>query len=126
MIDTYRCEPYVYAQMIAGKEAPTPGEAKNAWLTGTAAWTFLSVSQGILGLQPDYHGLRIDPCLPSAWDGFTATRVFRGATYEITVENPKHICRGIATMVVDGKPVAGNLIPLAPAGQTCRVRAVLG
>ncbi len=126
MINTYRCEPYVYAQMIAGKEAPTPGEAKNAWLTGTAAWTFLSVSQGILGLQPDYHGLRIDPCLPSAWDGFTATRVFRGATYEITVENPKHICRGIATMVVDGKPVAGNLIPLAPAGQTCRVRAVLG
>ena len=119
-------EPYVYAQMIAGKEAPTPGEAKNAWLTGTAAWTFLSVSQGILGIQPDFNGLRIDPCLPSAWDGFTATRVFRGATYEITVENPGHICRGVATMVVEGKPVTGNLIPLAPAGQTCRVRVVLG
>ena len=86
--EVHRCEPYVYAQMIAGKEAPTPGEAKNSWLTGTAAWNFVALTQWILGIRPDHDGLRIDPCLPADWEGFAATRRFRGATYHITVRKP--------------------------------------
>ncbi|MEO8614670.1 MAG: glycosyl transferase, partial [Luteolibacter sp.] len=125
-IETYRCEPYVYAQMIAGKEAPTPGEAKNSWLTGTAAWTFLSISQGILGIQPDYDGLRVDPCIPADWDQFKVTRTFRGATYRITVENPNRVCCGIEQMIVNGKQTDGNKIPLAPEGTECSVTITLG
>src|SRR5215216_5841567 len=83
--DIHRCEPYVYAQMIAGRDAPTHGEAKNSWLTGTAAWNFVALTQWILGIRPDHDGLRIDPCLPTDWEGFTATRRFRGAEYEIKV-----------------------------------------
>ena len=87
--EVHRCEPYVYAQMIAGKDAPTPGEAKNSWLTGTAAWNFVALTQWILGIRPDHDGLRIDPCLPADWDGFEATRQFRGATYRIRVHKPR-------------------------------------
>jgi cellobiose phosphorylase len=125
-IETYRCEPYVYAQMIAGKEAPTPGEAKNAWLTGTAAWTFLSISQGILGIQPDYDGLRVDPCIPKDWDGFKVSRTFRGATYRITVSNPDGVCQGVHQMTVDGRVIEGNRIPLAPEGSECHVTIAMG
>jgi cellobiose phosphorylase len=115
-IDTYRSEPYVYAQMIAGRDAATPGEAKNSWLTGTAAWTFLSVSQGLLGIQPTYTGLKIDPCIPKSWPGFTAVRKFRDIEYRITVKNPSGICKGVRSLTVAGKPVAGNIIPLASDG----------
>ncbi|MCP5533665.1 MAG: glycosyl transferase [Akkermansiaceae bacterium] len=125
-IETYRCEPYVYAQMIAGKESPTPGEAKNAWLTGTAAWTFLSISQGILGILPDYDGLRIDPCVPESWESFRVTRGFRGATYQIKVLNPHRVSKGVASMEVDGIPVEGNRIPLALEGAICEVVVTLG
>ena len=86
--ELHRCEPYVYAQMIAGKEAPTHGEAKNSWLTGTAAWNLVAITQWILGIRAELDGLRIDPVLPAAWPGFTATRRFRGATYEISVRKP--------------------------------------
>ncbi|MFZ4776187.1 MAG: GH36-type glycosyl hydrolase domain-containing protein [Terrimicrobiaceae bacterium] len=126
IIDTYRAEPYVYSQMIAGKDAATPGEAKNAWLTGCAAWTFLTVSQGFCGILPDYEGLRLDPCIPSAWPEFKVIRQFRGATYRITVKNPSGITKGIARMTVNGRPVTGNLIPLAAAGETVTVEAILG
>jgi cellobiose phosphorylase len=125
-IDIYRGEPYVYSQMVAGKDAATPGEAKNAWLTGTAAWTFLSVSQGFMGVRPDYRGLRFDPCVPGDWPGFSVTRRFRGATYEIEVKNPRGLCRGVNSLLVDGERVSGNLIPLAPAGRTVKVEVTLG
>src|SRR5690606_12599778 len=125
-IETYRCEPYVYAQMIAGRDAATPGEAKNAWLTGTAAWTFVTVSQGIFGIQPGFDGLRLDPCVPKAWPGFKVTRQYRGATYNITVHNPNGLSKGIKSLLVDGKEVAGNVLPLAPAGTTVNVEATLG
>ena len=107
--------------MISGKEAPIPGEGKNAWLTGTAAWTFLGVSQGILGIQPDYDGLRVDPCIPGDWPGFKATRTFRGAIYHITVENPHAVSKGVGEIHVNGLRVEGNKIPLAPAGSDCHV-----
>ena len=126
IIDTYRAEPYVYSQMIAGKDAATPGEAKNSWLTGCAAWTFLTVSQGFCGIQPDYNGLRLDPCIPSTWPGFKVTRKFRGATYRISVNNPHGKTKGISGITVNGKTVTGNLIPEAPAGGIVDVEAVLG
>lgn len=125
-IDTYRCEPYVYSQMTAGPDAATPGEAKNSWLTGTAAWTFVSISQYILGVRPTVFGLAIDPCIPSSWKGFSVTRKYRGATYEIKVNNPGGVQKGIASLVVDGAKLAGNLLPIAPAGTVVKVEVTLG
>ena len=123
--DLHRTEPYVYAQMIAGKDAKRHGEAKNSWLTGTAAWNFVAVSQYILGIKPEYNGLKIDPSIPHEWDGFTASRLFRGATYEITVKNPDHVCHGVKSVTVDGKAVDSNVIPVFENG-THKVEVVLG
>jgi cellobiose phosphorylase len=110
--DLHRCEPYVYAQTIAGRDAAAFGEAKNSWLTGTAAWNYVAITQWILGLRPDFDGLRIDPCIPPAWDGFTAQRLFRGCRLDITVHNPQHVSHGVSLMQVDGKPAAENLLVL--------------
>ncbi len=123
--ELHRCEPYVYAQMIAGKDAPTHGEAKNSWLTGTAAWNFVAISQWILGIRPDFDGLRIDPVLPSDWDGFTGKRSYRGATYDITVHKPAGVSGRVSHLIVDGERVDGTLIPLAEAGRTVTVEAVV-
>ena len=125
--EIHRTEPYVYSQMIAGKDAPNFGEAKNSWLTGTAAWTFLDVSQYILGIRPDYDGLVIDPCIPSHMDGFTAKREFRGVTYHITVKNPSHVEKGVAKTIVDGKEITGNMIPAADVtGPDVNVEIIMG
>ena len=126
--DVHRCEPYVYAQMIAGRDAPTHGEAKNSWLTGTAAWNYVAVTQWILGIRPELDGLRVDPVIPSAWPGFTASRRFRGATYQISVRRAATLDSGLgegAGVRVDGTQVAGTLLPLAAPGQTVRVEVVL-
>ena len=115
--EVHRCEPYVYAQMIAGRDAPTHGEAKNSWLTGTAAWNLVAATQWILGIRPEHDGLRVAPVIPASWPGFTACRRFRGTEYEIRVtRNAGHG----AGLIVDGGPVAGTLVPLPPAG-TARV-----
>jgi cellobiose phosphorylase len=121
--ETHRCEPYVYAQMIAGRDAATPGEAKNSWLTGTAAWNLVAVTQWILGLRPEHDGLRVDPRLPSAWDGYRATRRFRGATYSIDVRKPTGATGRVSRLIVDGTPVEGNVVPVAPPGATVTVVA---
>jgi cellobiose phosphorylase len=112
--DLHRCEPYVYAQMIAGRDAPSYGEAKNSWLTGTAAWNYVTISQWILGIRPTYQGLQIAPVIPTGWPGFTATRIFRGVTYQITVrrEGPGNE----VSLVVDGRPLPGDIVPLPLAG----------
>ena len=124
--ELHRTEPYVYAQMIAGKDARRHGEAKNSWLTGTAAWNFVAVSQYILGIIPDFGGLKIDPSIPSSWDGFTATRKFRGATYNITVKNPSHVSKGVVKTVVNGEEIDGNVLPVIPEGETATVEVTLG
>ncbi len=124
--DIHRTEPYVYSQMIAGKDAPSFGEAKNSWLTGTAAWTFLSISQAILGVKPTLDGLEIDPCVPSGCKGFVVTRSYRGAEYEIHVDNPSGAQYGVKSMTVDGKAFDGKLIPVHPAGAHVRVDVTLG
>lgn len=124
--ELHRCEPYVYAQMIAGPEAPTHGEAKNSWLTGTAAWNYVAITQWILGIRPEYDGLRIDPCIPAEWKGFVATRRFRGESLLITVHNPDGVGKGVKQMRVDGKLIAGNLIPPDPKGGQRTVEVWMG
>jgi cellobiose phosphorylase len=125
-IETYRSEPYVYAQMIAGPDAATPGEAKNSWLTGTAAWAFTVAAQGILGVRPDYDGLRIDPCIPHGWRSYRVTRRFRGTVYDITVSNPDGVCSGVRSLTVDGREVEGGVVPLAVGRERVAVEVVLG
>ncbi len=124
--EIHRTEPYVYSQMIAGKDAPSFGEAKNSWLTGTAAWTFLSVSQAILGVKPTLDGLLIDPCVPSGCKGFTVRRRFRGASYEITVRNPNGAEHGVRELRVNGALTEGRLIPVQAPGESVKVEVLLG
>ena len=124
--DIHRTEPYVYSQMIAGRDAPSFGEGKNSWLTGTAAWTFLSISQEILGVKPTLDGLRIDPCIPGRVKSFRLHRLYRGVRYEILVENPRGVQRGVRELWADGRLLQGELLPLARAGQTVQVRVVMG
>uniref|UniRef100_UPI004029CFF4 GH36-type glycosyl hydrolase domain-containing protein n=1 Tax=Prevotella sp. TaxID=59823 RepID=UPI004029CFF4 len=107
----HKVEPYVNCQMVAGKDAARPGEGKNSWLTGTAAWMWYTVSEFILGIQPDYEGLRIDPCLPSTAKEYTVKRRFRGALYHIHVVNPDGHQKGVKRISLDGKAVSGNLVP---------------
>ncbi|PWD50900.1 glycosyl transferase [Serinibacter arcticus] len=122
--DVHKLEPYVYAQMIAGKEAVRTGEAKNSWLTGTAAWNFVAVSQYLLGVRPDHDGLVVDPQIGPEVPSYTVTRVARGATYEIEVTNSG--ARGArGRLVVDGAPIEGNLVPYAPAGSVVKVAVTL-
>jgi cellobiose phosphorylase len=125
-----RMEPYVYPQMIAGKDAKRFGEAKNSWLTGTAAWTFVSISQYILGIRPEYDGLRIDPCIPAAMKGFSVTRHFRNAVYRITVDNKASAEKGVKSVTLDGKPLnatgGGALLPALGDGKTHEVTIVMG
>ncbi|MEJ2258061.1 MAG: hypothetical protein P8X98_13895 [Woeseiaceae bacterium] len=121
-----RLEPYVYAQMVAGKEAQKPGEAKNSWLTGTAAWNFHAIAEHILGIKPDYDGLRIEPCIPRDWSGYVVTRRFRGATYTIRIDNSSGTGKGIKSMRVDGVPVEGSLVEAVAPGSKCEVVVELG
>ena len=102
------------------------GEGKNSWLTGTAAWTFVNVSQYILGIQPMLKGLRVDPCIPHELDGFELTHVFRGATYHITVDNTAHVEKGVKSVIVNGQCIQGNVLPLAEAGENVEVQVTMG
>ena len=124
--EIHRTEPYAYCQMVAGRDAPTHGEGKNSWLTGTAAWTFTCMSQYILGIQPTLEGLKIDPCIPDTLKGFHCDRKYRGVTYHIDVDNSAGAQKGIASITVDGKPVESNVI-LPPEGAAeVQVNVVLG
>ncbi|MCG8570235.1 MAG: glycosyl transferase [Spirochaetes bacterium] len=110
--EIHRTEPYVYAQMIAGKDASRHGEAKNSWLTGTAAWNYVAITQWILGIRPDYHGLIIDPVIPREWKEFQVTRKFRNAEYQIKICNPQQVNQGIKEILVDNQPIDGKVIPV--------------
>lgn len=123
--DIHRCEPYVYAQMIAGKDAPTHGEAKNSWLTGTAAWNYVAITQWILGIRPTYTGLRVAPVLPNVWDAFEAVRIYRGVRYEISVARKG--AGNTVRLAVEGQAVSGNIIPLPVEGtKAVRVDVFIG
>ena len=132
--DIHKTEPYVYGQMIGGKDAGSDvgqtgknfGQGKNSWLTGTAAWNMVAISQYILGIQPDFDGLKVDPSIPASWDGFTATRLFRGARYNITIKNPSHVCKGVKSMIVDGTAVEGCVVPFVKGKKEVNVEITLG
>ena len=134
--EIHRTEPYVYAQMIAGKDGRRYGEAKNSWLTGTAAWNFVAISQWILGIRPSFEGLIVDPCIPSEWDGYSVRRLYQGAVYHIAVDNPFHVEKGVAELFINGKELpatehrgdteTGILLPVAAPGEEMQVRVVLG
>jgi cellobiose phosphorylase len=111
-IEIYECEPYVYAQNILSSEHSQFGLGRNSWLSGTASWCYQAATQWILGVRPEYDGLCVDPCIPAAWEGFSMQRQFRGAQFVITVHNPRHVCMGVARLVVDGKELAGSLVPV--------------
>ena len=124
--EIHRAEPYVYAQMVAGADAATHGEAKNSWLTGTAAWTFVNISQHILGVAPTHKGLSINPCIPENFGDFTLTRKYREGTYHITVKNPSHVQKGVASLIVDGQKVEGCVIPYEPGKTEYQVEVIMG
>jgi len=124
--EIHRTEPYIYCQMVAGKDAVFHGEGKNSWLTGTAAWTFCNISQYILGVYPTHKGLSINPCVPSGFGDFTITRQFREGTYDITVKNPDNIQKGIRSIIVDGKPIDGHVIPYEKGKQHYQVEVMMG
>ncbi|MDR1683327.1 MAG: glycosyl transferase, partial [Candidatus Symbiothrix sp.] len=124
--DLHKVEPYVYSQMIAGKDAFRPGEAKNSWLTGTAAWNYYAITQFILGVKPTYDGLKINPCIPSDWSGFSVLRRFRGKTVNIKIENPNCVEKGVQSIRLNGNPIVGNLIPFNQMNETNEVTVVMG
>ena len=108
--ELHRCEPYVYAQMIAGRDAPSFGEAKNSWLSGTAAWNYVAITQWIIGIRPALDGLEVHPVIPAGWNGFDAVRQFRGVTYQIHVHRTGP--GSSLSLVVDGQPIDGTLVSL--------------
>jgi cellobiose phosphorylase len=119
-------EPYVQGQTTYSIYSPRPGNARTSWLTGAAAWAYFSATQYILGLRPEIEGLRIDPCIPSAWQGFKATRRFRNRTIRIEVKNPAGVCRGVKSLTLNDKTLTGNLVPADRLGKHNRVEVVLG
>ena len=124
--EIHRTEPYVYSQMVAGKDAKFHGEAKNSWLTGTAAWTFVNISQYILGVAPTHQGLSVDPCIPKGFGDFSVTRKFREGTYHIQVKNPQNVEKGVVSMTVDGKAVDGHIIPYEKGKEEYNVVITMG
>ncbi|MFZ3071560.1 MAG: glycosyl hydrolase family 65 protein, partial [Anaerolineaceae bacterium] len=121
-----QCEPYVQGQTTYSVFSPRAGNTRTTWLTGAAAWSYFSASQYILGLKPELEGLRIDPCIPSDWDGFSVVRKFRGKTLEIEVRNPEHVCQGVKRMLIDEVEVEGNLVPADLVGDRHIVQVWLG
>ena len=124
--EIHRTEPYVYSQMIAGKDAPDFGEAKNSWLTGTTAWSFVAISQAILGIKPTLDGLLIAPCIPASVKSYSVRRRFRGAVYEIKVENPLGVQHGVRELYVNGAAHEPGVIPVQDAGSTVSIRVIMG
>ena len=112
--------------MVAGADAVFHGEAKNSWLTGTAAWTFWNLSQAILGVQPTYDGLTINPCVPEGFGDFALTRTYRGAVYHIDVKNPENVQKGVKKIIVDGKEFDGNCIPFEDGKKEYKVTVCMG
>jgi cellobiose phosphorylase len=113
-----QAEPYVYSQFTYGKASPRFGQSRNPWLTGTASWTYIAVTQYLLGAQPIMEGLRIDPCIRATWDAFQMRRRFRGKWVSIRVENPRHVNQGIRALTLNGELLAGNVIPADRLGET--------
>ena len=124
-IEIRQAEPYSYCQFIMGRDHSAHGRARHPWLTGTGAWFYTAATRHMLGIQVGFDGLTVDPCIPSDWPGFQVQRQWRGATYQIRVENPDGVMKGVRSVEVDGQPAACPL-PIQAAGATCDVRVVMG
>ncbi len=125
--DLYKSEPYVYAEYLVGPENPYRyGEGQFTWITGTSGWAFMAATEWILGARRDYNGLLVDPCIPSHWKHCSIRRPFRGDVYEIDIENPRGVEKGIKELYVDGRSVRGNVVEFIGDGKTHKVRAVMG
>ncbi|MCI7011280.1 MAG: glycosyl transferase [Prevotella sp.] len=120
----HKVEPYVYCQMVAGKDAAKPGEGKNSWLTGTAAWNWYTITQFILGIQPTYDGIVINPCIPTTLKEYEVKRVLRDTTFHISVKNPKGVEKGVSQIIVDGQPIEGSIVKATPG--THQVEVIMG
>ena len=125
-IDEFESEPYVYPQNILADEHPQFGLGRNSWLSGTASWSYQAATKYILGIRPTYQGLQVDPCIPKDWAGFRVRRLFRGTIYEIEVQNPANISKGVASLIVDGNPVDGNVSPIFSDGKKHTINVILG
>ena len=112
--------------MIAGKDSFKPGEAKNSWLTGTASWNYYAIVQYILGIQPQYDGIKVDPCIPKTWKGYEVQRKFRGAQYHISINNEHGVNKGVKSVILNGINLDGNLIPVQPKGSVNNVSVLMG
>ncbi|MFX1282997.1 MAG: GH36-type glycosyl hydrolase domain-containing protein [Promethearchaeota archaeon] len=126
MGEIHKAEPYVYSQMIAGKNHPKFGLAKNSWLTGTAAWSMKVVMESILGIQPTFHGLKVDPCIPNEWTNFRVIRRFRDATYDIKVENPNHVSKGVKKVNIGKKTLESNQLSILEVGKKHTINIEMG
>lgn len=126
MIDVREAEPYSYVQFVMGKDHTAHGRARHPWLTGTASWVYYAVTHWVLGIRQGFNELVVDPCIPTAWDGFLVHREWRGASYNIQVQNPSHVSKGVKSVTLNGTPIVGNAIPLQPAGSENEVVVVLG
>lgn len=124
--EIHRLEPYVYSQMVGGKDARNFGEAKNSWLTGTAAWNYEAITKWILGVRPDFNGLYIDPCIPDTWDNIKIKRIFRNVEYDITFKNPDKVCKGVKKIVVDGVEQSEKLVKTVKNKKKCNVTVYMG
>ncbi len=113
------------SESIWGRFCHTTGNIEDGG-TGAAAGSYYAATQYVLGIRPEIDGLRIDPRIPSAWEGFRAVRGFRGARYEIEVRNPRRVCRGVARVWLNGEPLEGSLIPPGEPGETYQVRVEMG
>ena len=118
-----QAEPYSYCQFIMGRDHTAFGRARHPFMTGSAGWSFYAATRYLLGIRPGFESLTIDPCIPHGWDGFSVTRAWRGAVYQIRVENPTHVCKGVASLTVDGQPA--RTVPCFGSGEHTVV-AVLG
>jgi N,N'-diacetylchitobiose phosphorylase len=125
IIEVREAEPYSYVQFIMGQDHTAFGRGRHPWLTGTGGWAYYAATHWMLGIRPGYGGLDIDPCIPSSWPGFTVSRQWRGARYEIEVRNPGHVEKGVTSITLNGAQVVGP-VPPQPAGSLNEVRVVMG
>ncbi len=125
-IEIYKTEPYIFAEYLVGPGNSRYGEGAFSWLTGSADWMYVAATQWLLGIRPEFEGLLIDPCIPPSWSGYKVTRPFRGDVYEIIVENPQHVEKGVVEIIVDGTKCVTKLVRPFGDGKVHHIKVRIG